>query len=145
MSYTRLLPPDYHCSLLTSRKFTRDDIASWLDLHQLKCVVILGQSTLDLIRKLELQAPEDLAIVFGFWRDGDASIAGYEPHYHAVSAAAVDIVVSQIYRNELGIPKYQKTTIINSLWREGSSLPGEEREENIPASLRDKVVWPTPF
>jgi LacI family transcriptional regulator len=39
-----------------------------------------------------------------------------------VGAAAVDLVVGELHRNEAGIPTYPKCVMIESQWIEGTTL-----------------------
>ena len=145
LGFRQFLPETYSCQMLRAPKLERPKILEWLKTNKPECVVVLGMSTVNTLKELGYRTPDDLAVVFAFWREGEPNYAGYEHPFKAIAAAAVDIVVSQLYRNELGIPQNQKTTLINSIWREGFSLPGKELSENLPKKLKEHIVWPTQF
>jgi DNA-binding LacI/PurR family transcriptional regulator len=48
--------------------------------------------------------------------------AGINQNSKAVAAAAVDLVVGQLHRNERGLPELPKTTLINGFWLNGSTI-----------------------
>lgn len=57
---------------------------------------------------------------------GDApGMAGVCQNQENVGAAAVDIIVAQIHRNDYGLPKLRKTILIDSSWLDGDSAPGK--------------------
>jgi DNA-binding LacI/PurR family transcriptional regulator len=51
------------------------------------------------------------------------SLAGIDEHSERVGAAAVEIVVAQLHRNERGLPAFPQDVHVASEWRPGSSLP----------------------
>jgi LacI family transcriptional regulator len=49
-----------------------------------------------------------------------------DQHNDVVGAAAVDMLISAIHGNELGLPDYPKATLIGPTWMDGKSLPLRE-------------------
>ncbi|HLP25016.1 MAG TPA: hypothetical protein VK477_05015, partial [Acidobacteriota bacterium] len=52
-----------------------------------------------------------------------SSLAGIDEHSERVGAAAVEIVVAQLHRNERGLPAFPQDVHVAGEWRPGSSLP----------------------
>lgn len=50
-------------------------------------------------------------------------LAGVCQNQENVGAAAVDIILAQIHRNDYGLPTLQKTILIESSWLDGASTP----------------------
>ena len=40
----------------------------------------------------------------------------------SIGSAAVDVVVGQIHRNEMGIPPFQKCVLVSSTWTGGKTI-----------------------
>jgi LacI family transcriptional regulator len=57
--------------------------------------------------------------------DDAPGMAGVCQNQENVGAAAVDIIVAQIHRNDYGLPKLRKTILIDSSWLDGDSAPGK--------------------
>ena len=45
---------------------------------------------------------------------------------HVIGAAAVDMLVAKLHRNELGVPSFPKTMMIGSTWVSGDSVRGQK-------------------
>lgn len=50
-------------------------------------------------------------------------LSGLDQNWRIAAAAAVDLVVAQIYRNEQGIPTEPKTIMVEGRWVEGRTTP----------------------
>ena len=68
-------------------------------------------------------APPQVAHVTLCAGDDAPGMAGVCQNRHNVGAAAVDIIVAQIHRNDYGLPKLRKTILIDSSWLDGDSAP----------------------
>lgn len=56
------------------------------------------------------------------WNSLQPDIAGMEQTHARVGAAAVDLVVAQLHRNELGAPINVQGSLIEGVWHDGASL-----------------------
>lgn len=52
--------------------------------------------------------------------------AGMNQNSHRIGAAAVDMLVAKLHRNELGVPSFPKTMMIGSTWVSGDSVRGQK-------------------
>ncbi len=79
------------------------------------------------LRSARFRVPEDVAVALldlQFNRH-DNGCAGINQNHEQVGMAAVDLVVSQIQRNESGCPPYQKSLLIQGEWVPGWTAPGK--------------------
>lgn len=53
----------------------------------------------------------------------DSSFAGIDEKNEIIGATALELVASQIARNEFGVPSHPKLTLIDGRWVQGSSAP----------------------
>lgn len=83
----------------------------------LNSVAILPQ----MLRKLGYRIPQDIAVA-GTSIDVPLD-AGIDQHSEAIGRMAVEMLVSQINLNERGEPTDPARILIESRWRDGSSLP----------------------
>lgn len=74
------------------------------------------------LREIGLRVPEDVALASLYNTRTDGSLAGINPLPHVQGAAAVDLLVSQLMRNEVGIPKNFKRVLIRGIWVPGKSV-----------------------
>lgn len=122
----------------------------------LQPIVLLWVRTLGLrvpedvgLASLELSQERDLGNLFGSTREGDltrrkrAAFSGIDQNHPAVGAAAVELVVEQLYANVRGAPTRAKTVLIDGLWVDGcttrqlggwSDLPDRRVDVNAPSN-----------
>jgi len=82
---------------------TYTEVESWLKPTSLQCPRDIGIVHLDLTRELE------------GW-------SGMKQNNHLVGAFAVDLLVSQIHRNEYGVPAAPRGMMVESHWVEGKTV-----------------------
>lgn len=83
-------------------------------------VSMFGESQL---REAGLELPGKIALASLYNTRTDGSLAGINPLPRIQGAAAVDLLVSQLMRNEVGIPKHFKRVLIRGEWVPGATAP----------------------
>ncbi|PTX98524.1 LacI family DNA-binding transcriptional regulator [Opitutus sp. ER46] len=99
-------------------------LREWLRRHRPDALLVVGN--IDVVRLTSdagLRVPEDIAVAVLDWHKGLRDIAGMDQDHARVGAGAVDLVVSQIRRNEFGIPVHAQGVIVESRWVAGASAP----------------------
>lgn len=74
-----------------------------------------------------IPVPDQIAFASFGASDGNEALAGIDQNSELVASAGVDLVVSQMYRNESGIPDDPKSVSIRSHWVEGPSVPSRPK------------------
>ena len=118
-----VLPP-----LLTEEGFYTTEPAKgsrllrqWLTRHTPDAVLTSVSSLPEMIRSLGYRIPKDIAVAgTGIDVPVDASI---DQHSEAIGRMAVEMLVSQINLNERGEPADPARILIESRWRNGTSMP----------------------
>lgn len=101
-----------------SSKFnnTIDSFKKWIN----NIDIIIGDVSFhSLLLDLGIKIPTDIAFAGINIRSHHNNISGLRNHMKEVGAAAVDLVASQLYRNEFGVPANPKTVLINGRWIDG--------------------------
>jgi len=88
------------------------------------------------LRDHGLQVPRDVGVIQLEWRESHTEISGMNQHNDAVGAAAVDMVVGQIHRNETGIPAFPRATHIGASWVDGQSVRRSARRKTGSGTIR---------
>lgn len=111
--------------VLLKPELVYDDFAAWFRRHRPD--VVLAQTpgavvVLDWLRRLGRAAPErcgfaalDVNIDLPF------ACSGIRQNYEGVTAAAVDLVVSQLQRHEHGLPPVCRVTMVEGRWIDGET------------------------
>ncbi len=105
-----------------------ESIAKWVDKHQLDAVVSAERRMAHFFREMGLRMGKDLA-----YADLDVDVSDPEQVYISgivqnsgmMGKAAVDLVVSAIQRNELGVPTVPLVLQIEGTWLNRESCPGK--------------------
>jgi LacI family transcriptional regulator len=100
---------------LTERPFRK-----WFDRHRPE--VLIGMPGLmNWTLKWGLQVPKDVGY-FDPLRPAGVAWSGIDQHFREIGAAAVDLVIGQLQRNELGVPAHPKVVTIRGTWAEGNTV-----------------------
>jgi LacI family transcriptional regulator len=112
--------------------FKDDDfkkIHAWYENNQPDVIISYLDCTYKYFKSMGYRVPEDLGFLALTWTGRMGDCSGYDQCHEKVGAAAVDIVVESIYRNERGIPNHSTTTIL-----EGEFIPGNTLRK-VPGSV----------
>jgi hypothetical protein len=82
----------------------------------------------DAMRDGGFDIPKDCGLVHLDWHDGISHLAGMRQNNRVVGSAGVDLVVSQLQKNEFGAQKFPKVIQIESVWIDGVSVQSKARE-----------------
>ncbi|MBC8189131.1 MAG: LacI family DNA-binding transcriptional regulator, partial [Puniceicoccaceae bacterium] len=69
-----------------------------------------------------IRIPDELGVVHIDWHDAICHLAGMRQNNRVVGSAGVDLVVSQLQKNEFGALEFPKVVHIESVWVDGQSV-----------------------
>jgi DNA-binding LacI/PurR family transcriptional regulator len=102
-------------------------LRQWLKRHQPDALLTFVTQVPGMLRSLGCRIPQDIAVA-GTGIDVPVD-AGLDQHSEAIGRMAVEMLVSQINLNERGEPADPCRILIESRWRDGSSLPAKKPME----------------
>jgi LacI family transcriptional regulator len=120
MYYQSRLPASDQVPVFMPPEPRREAFDQWREEHQPD--VILGTVGLPWIRAADVAIPRDLGFVSLDYYPSLGDVAGIVQNNHAVGAAAVDLVVEQLYHNERGVPEIPKIVMMEGRWRDGATV-----------------------
>lgn len=94
----------------------------WFDKYQPDVVFTLYNIVLQWLKARHVRVPQDVGVIQLEWRETRPEIAGMNQHNYVTGEAAVDMVVSQIHNNEVGVQDFPRATLIGASWMEGASI-----------------------
>jgi DNA-binding LacI/PurR family transcriptional regulator len=106
------------------------DLAAWLEKKRPDALVLGDPGLLRVLDKTGWKAPVALGVATTRWSKAELRCAGMRQPFGELGAAAVDLVVGQIHRNEAGLPKVPVTVMVDGEWIEGASLPPRRHRAN---------------
>ena len=100
-----------------------DEFKGWFSKYSPDVVMSFGGPALQWLHDLGVRIPEQTGFVELDLSEANGAVAGIDQCPEAVSEAAVDLLISQLYRNERGLPTLPKLMLIEGRWIEGKTLP----------------------
>ena len=95
-------------------------VHAWVKRHRPD--VVVGGLPVDWLRDAGIAVPEEVGFVELNYHSSMGDIVGVDQNPRAVGAAAVDLVVEQLYNNQTGLPEIPKVVMIEGKWHSGSTL-----------------------
>lgn len=98
-------------------------IAAWYRKTRPDVIICGDSTTISHLNAAGIRVPEDVAVVH--WNCGPdvADWAGVDNLHREIGAAAIDLLVAQIHRGDVGIPPHPKSIFLNGIWRDGWTCP----------------------
>ena len=107
---------------LITPEWTKERLLAWYRYHRPEVIVTIDEDTVLWLREAGLRVPEDVACTTLYWKADRDYLSGFYQNHEHIGAAAVDMIASQLYHNERGLPREQRTMLIESVWQEGKTL-----------------------
>jgi DNA-binding LacI/PurR family transcriptional regulator len=92
---------------------------AWYRQHLPDAIVCVHDEVKKWIADMDLKVPEDVALAHLDRHEDLADWSGMYQNNTLVGAAAVDMLVGQLHRNEVGLPEFPKASFIQSTWVDG--------------------------
>jgi len=98
---------------------------SWIRKAKPDAVIGFDGRIASLLKNNGIQVPQDIAVAVLDRDPNHPEIAGMDQNPIQMGRVAVDQLVGLIQRNERGIPEFPLSTYVESIWRDGPSVPGK--------------------
>lgn len=131
-TFQALTEPRHRIPHLITPDWTKARFLQWHKRWRPEAVITIGSDVVRWLREAGIRVPDDVSCASLYWQKKRDYLSGYYQNHERMGAAAVDLVVEQLNRNERGLPPSEKTILIQAEWKEGStvrprvSAPSEE-------------------
>lgn len=122
---------------LITTEWTKERLLAWYRYHRPEVIITIDDDTVDWLRDAGLRVPQDVACATLYWKEDRAFLSGFYQNHEHIGAAAVDLLVSHLNHNERGLPAEQRTMLIESVWKDGTTLP----RRTAPGTRSRLRVW----
>ena len=102
--------------------FTEKTFLAWFRKYKPDAVISVNPVVVQWLRSAGISMPDEVGAAVLDWNEGCGDIAGANQNSRDVGAAAVDILMGQLRRNERGVPARHRTVLIESSWRDGVTV-----------------------
>ena len=140
------LPENNRVPVFPFHPGAREDFRRWLERHRPDCILTLHVEIKAWVESFGLVVPVDVGLAHLDRVPELEGWAGMRQNNESVGYAAIDMVVGQLHRNEIGIAPFQKCTFTNSTWVAGSTVRklDEPAGEIAPKTRHAAVAGPRP-
>ncbi|HLP77599.1 MAG TPA: substrate-binding domain-containing protein, partial [Candidatus Paceibacterota bacterium] len=111
--------------LVLSQRNTQEDqkrLKSWLKRNRPDAILTDLSELRTMLTSINCRVPEDVALAALSVLDGNAD-AGIDQNSREIGRVAVQLLISLINHNEVGIPKFCREVLVEGSWTDGSTLP----------------------
>jgi len=95
---------------------------SWFREHRPDVIFTLHTVVREWLAAAGLAVPKEVGLVQLERRRGCADWAGMEQHNDLTGEAAVDMLISLLHNEEIGLPEFPRASLISASWAEGVTL-----------------------
>ncbi|MBL9203675.1 MAG: LacI family DNA-binding transcriptional regulator [Opitutaceae bacterium] len=120
--YQRLIAPRDRVRLLRPGSWTETGFRAWMKQGRPDAIIVTNDRTPGWLARLKLKVPEDVGVVFPDFLEASGSYCRVNHRPERIGAAAIDLLIGQLHRNESGLPRIAKTMYVDVEWCEGNSL-----------------------
>ena len=121
------------------RKDAFDGFAGWYRAQRPDAIVTFHLEIEEWLRALELRVPHDLGLVHLDWEESMTHWAGMKQNNDRIGAAATDMVVGALHRNEQGVPADPRSFTLQSVWVPGASVMERAAASRSVPKLKTKA------
>ena len=94
----------------------------WLNRYKPDVILTIHAEVKEWIVSLGLSIPRDIGLAQLDKSHETLEWAGMEQNSELIGRSAIDMVIGQLHRNEIGLPPIQKSMLINSTWSLGETV-----------------------
>lgn len=122
-----------------SKDWDRARFLRWFKRCRPEAIITINDDIVGWLREDGWAVPGDVACATVYWKEIRAHLGGYYQNHELMGAEAVNIVATQLYHNERGIPVHPRKILVESEWKEGETIM-----PRLPAGRRDCPDVPKP-
>jgi len=108
----------------------------WLEKHKPEAILCINPVVRDWVEELGLSVPKDIGLANLNLVSDVSDWSGVNEQHEEIGAAAVDILIGALSRNELGLPRQPRKSLIPGEWIPGSTLRAPESRQEASALIR---------
>ena len=121
------IPKTEHVPPFIQDELDYEPFKKWMLKNRVDAVCGIFYGATDYIKKMGLHIPGDVQVASLDIRPDRPEIAGVNQRHADTGGAMVDMLLGQIYANDVGIPKIPRTILIEGYWVNGLSAVSRHR------------------
>ena len=122
LAWQHLLPAKQRVPVHMPEQLERADFLQWYRQHRPDACIAVNPLVHDWLVSAGPSGRDGVGFALLDWHEEHAAIAGADQGNRLVGAAAVDVAVGLLRRNERGMAEHPRITLIKSSWHDGDSV-----------------------
>lgn len=106
-----------------TRDWSKQTFLKWFNREKPDAIICIDDTVYNWLEEEGIRVPDDVSIASLYWLPSRSWMSGFYQNHEAMGAAAVDLLTGLLYRNEYGLPEEPKKVLIQSVWKQGHTLP----------------------
>lgn len=115
-------------------ELTESNIVEWYKTRMPDAILASDSRIIGWLNNAGIKIPGDVAFASLSVGSTSTEIAGMNQNSRLVGAAAIDMIVGQLHRNERGVPLHPRLTLIPATWVDGPTVPDVHADKNSKPS-----------
>ncbi len=136
-AFQKLSHPRNRIDSFITENWDEQSFMAWYQHWRPEAIITINDDILKWLKNARVKVPTEVSCVTLYWKEDRPHLSGFYPNHEFVAAGAIDLVVSQMHRNERGLPANEKTMLIQAAWEAGKTLSRKTPADYV-APLR---VW----
>lgn len=120
--YREMFPSISFTPMLLTTDWNKLSFEKWFLKNNPEAVISDDIQVRQWLKEMHYNAPQNIGLVMLDYSESYGNCAGIDQHHEILGAAAVDLVVGQLYRNETGVPLHPKYVTIEGSWVNGATV-----------------------
>lgn len=129
--YQRLIPARERVQFAPPLPWTEGKFREWLRRGRPDAIIATNDQVIAWLERLRVAIPEKIGVVFPDFLQCPPWFSRVNHRPERIGAAAIDLLIGQLHRNEAGLPRIPKTMYVDVEWCDGQSL----RQVGAPREL----------
>lgn len=123
LSYQQGLPASLRVPLLRPKKWQKEELIRWFRSHSPDAIIGHDCTVTKWLKEADIDVPRQVGFAnLDLDQSTEEGQAGIWQNLSEAGAAAVDMVTTQMQRNEFGIPANPRLLLIEGVWRAGITV-----------------------
>jgi len=124
-AHNNLVSPESRIPHLITKKWTKEVFFDWYHAFEPEVIICIDDQVMNWLTDAGFSIPEDVGCATLYWLPSRPQLSGFYQNHEIMASVAIDLLATQLYHNESGIPEIPHRVLVPSDWREGSTLRSE--------------------
>jgi len=104
------------------RDWSKSVFMAWYRKHRPDAIIVITDDIRDWLESSKVSIPKDVGLCHLNWNSAKKDWSGVNEHNDLVGPAAVQLVTDQLFSNELGVPQFPRSILVEGEWADGNTL-----------------------